>query len=384
MKKSKKQKFLKLVFLVSLLPVFFASTYVLSRKIFQNGPGISILVEEIDAAVRTVLIDNRIDSAMLRKNYVKKQEGDVSWEQIEMVVDLQEADSLAHLSGSLMDALAMPGVLIRKKQEVSGDVEQQNLTVYYHHLPLYQILLRKKNPPPAKEPVVPAAEHEEAVQDELPKIAIIVDDIGYDVDLAMELINLRQKLTLSIFPQLLHSRHIAETAHKLGFEIMMHLPMEPGENLRRNPGFISQEMSRKQLFWMLDRDLDSIPYVIGVNNHQGSKMTRDEDTMEIVMGYLATKHLFFIDSRTTSDSIAYAVAQRSGIKSAENNVFLDNEKECDYIRERMDKLIKEAQEKGKAIGICHAHPVTIEALRETLPLLEQQGVRLVYASEVVE
>jgi polysaccharide deacetylase 2 family uncharacterized protein YibQ len=384
MKKSKKQKFLKLVFLISMLPVFFASTYILSRRIFQDGPGISMLVEEIDAAVRAVLIDNRIETSMFRKNYVKKQEGDVHWEQIEMVVDLEETDSLPHLSGSLTDALTMPGVFISKKRELAGDIEQQNLTVYHHHLPLYQILLRKRISPPAEEPRIPAAEDEEAALDELPKIAIIVDDIGYDVDLAMELINLRQKLTLSIFPQLLHSRHIAETAHKLGFEIMMHLPMEPGEKLRRNPGFISQKMNRKQLFWMLDRDLDSIPYVIGVNNHQGSKMTRDEETMELVMSYLAAKHLFFIDSRTTSDSIAHAVAQRSGIKSAENDVFLDNEKECTYIKERMEKLISEAQEKGKAIGICHAHPVTIEALRETLPLLEQQGVRLVYASEVVE
>lgn len=384
MKKSAKQKYIKVVFLIAMLPLFFASTYVLSRKIFQDGPGIPILIDEIDAAVRDVLIDNRIESSMLQKNYVQKKENDVPWEQIELVVDLKETDSLERLSESLINALTMPGVFIRKNQEISNDDRRQNLTVYYHHLPLYQILLRKKNPPPAKEAVVPAVEPEETAQTELPKVAIIVDDIGYDVDLAMELINLRQNLTLSIFPQLQHSRHIAETAHKLGFEIMMHLPMEPGENLRRNPGFISHEMSRKQLFWMLDRDLDSIPYVIGVNNHQGSKMTRNVDTMEIVMNYLAKKNLFFIDSRTTSDSVAHAVAQRTGIKSAENDVFLDNEKDCDYIKERMAKLIKEAQEKGKAIGICHAHPVTIETLRETLPLLEQEGVRLVYVSEVVE
>ena len=170
----------------------------------------------------------------------------------------------------------------------------------------------------------------------------------------------------------------------MNYEIMMHLPMESGKRLRRSPGFITPDMTEKEMRWVIDRDLEAIPYVSGVNNHQGSMMTRDRAAMVLVMKYLAEKDMFFIDSRTTSDSVAYRTAKELGLRAAENNVFLDNEKNVEYIKERIQLLIQEAKQNGKSIGICHVHPETTKALHEMLPVIEKEGIKLVFASELTE
>ncbi len=138
------------------------------------------------------------------------------------------------------------------------------------------------------------------------------------------------------------------------------------------------------MYWVLDRNFDSIPFVSGVNNHQGSMMTANPDAMARLMKYLAKRNMFFIDSRTTGDTVAYQVAQEFGIRSAENNVFLDNEKDVEYIKERIELLMEEARQNGKAIGICHVHPATTQALHEMFPVIEEAGIELVFASELAE
>ncbi|MBI4831686.1 MAG: divergent polysaccharide deacetylase family protein [Candidatus Lindowbacteria bacterium] len=102
------------------------------------------------------------------------------------------------------------------------------------------------------------------------------------------------------------------------------------------------------------------------------------------MRYLRGKKVFFIDSRTTSDSVAYEVAKEHGLCVAENDIFLDNEKDVEYIKERIELLIERANQKGEAIGICHVHPATIEALREMFPVVDKEGIELVYASNLVK
>jgi hypothetical protein len=221
-------------------------------------------------------------------------------------------------------------------------------------------------------------------REERPRMALIVDDVGYDKKRALELLDLRRPMTIAIFPQLRHSRKIAQTAHGMGYEVMMHLPMEPDEKLRRNPGIITSEMSEGDLYSTMDDDFGSIPYVAGVNNHQGSKITRNPEAMASVMRYLAGKNVFFIDSRTASDSVAYKVGREFGLRVAENDLFLDNEKDVEYIKERIKLLIEEANRKGQAIGICHVHPATIQALREMFPVVDREGIELVYASELVK
>jgi len=99
---------------------------------------------------------------------------------------------------------------------------------------------------------------------------------------------------------------------------------------------------------------------------------------------LAQKDVFFIDSRTTSDSIAYKTAKAFGLRAAENDVFLDNKKEVEYIKQRVKVLMQEARRKGKAIGVCHVHPATTQALSQMFPVIDEEGFELVFASELVE
>jgi polysaccharide deacetylase 2 family uncharacterized protein YibQ len=160
--------------------------------------------------------------------------------------------------------------------------------------------------------------------------------------------------------------------------------MESGRQLRRNPGFISPDMNDKTLQWMLEKDFESIPHVVGVNNHQGSKMTCDQQAMTRIMQYLAELDVYFIDSRTTTESVAYQVAKDFGVRAAENDIFLDNEKDVEYIKGRLELLMEEAEQKGKAIGICHVHPATMQALREMFPVMDRRGIELVCASQLVE
>jgi hypothetical protein len=211
----------------------------------------------------------------MQKKYLRKQSGGLPWNQVEMVVDVDDSRSIHELSAHLRTALLEPAVLVDERDLSSQSEARIEISAYYRQLLLCQVLLRQKIAPPLLDepPDAQVEESERDAEDAAPKIALIIDDVGYDMERALELINLRRPMTLSIFPQLTHSRKIAEIAHDMGYEIMMHLPMEPGESLKRNPGFIMQSMNREEMHWILERDLESISHVSGVNNHQGSKMT---------------------------------------------------------------------------------------------------------------
>lgn len=370
----------RVALLVLALIVFLGGTYYLTSLIFRQGANASFLARRVDSVFSQTLSTAGAKASEMRKNYVRKHDGKSDWEQIEVVVTLDQSQSIYSLSRRLRDSLDIPALAVTESGVYHNPpFNELQLSVYFDRLPIYQMLLRQESVAsiPAAEKVVTEEE------DEPPKMALVVDDVGYDIERALELLNLRRPMTISIFPQLRYSRHIAEVAHNMGYEVMMHLPMEPGERLRRNPGFITSNMDEKALYWVLDRDFESIPYVVGVNNHQGSRMTSDPAAMARVMRYLAKKNVFFIDSRTTSDSVAYQVAKTFGLQAAENDVFLDNEKDVEYIKERIELLMQEAEEKGAAVGICHVHPATMQALREMFPVIDERGIETVYASELV-
>jgi hypothetical protein len=367
-----------------MLPILFGSTYALTRLLFGEGATLSTLSEHLDEKATRAIFQQGISPLAVKKDYVGKQSGGLPWNQVGIVVDLDDTFSIHEVSAHLQRALLAPAVLVDERDLSSRSEARIEISAYYRQLLLCQVLLRQTIAPLDEAPDAQTEESQKDAEDAAPKIALIIDDVGYDMERALELIHLGRPMTLSIFPQLTQSRKIAEIAHDMGYEIMMHLPMEPGESLKRNPGFIMQNMNREEMHWILDRDLESISHVSGVNNHQGSKMTRDEKAMALVMEFLAEKDLYFVDSRTVSDSIAYDIAKEYGLRASENDVFLDNEKNLEYIKGRLEILMMEAEEKGRAIGICHVHPATIQALREMFPVIEKRGFELVYASEVVE
>jgi polysaccharide deacetylase 2 family uncharacterized protein YibQ len=143
-------------------------------------------------------------------------------------------------------------------------------------------------------------------------------------------------------------------------------------------------MSSAQISSALNSMLASVPDAAGVNNHQGSLATSDPQLMTELMPLLRLRHLFFIDSRTTTTTVAYDRAQSAGVPSAYRNVpFLDDVQEAPAIRRQLELAFKEAREKHDAIAIGHPHPETLRVLTELLPQAESQGIRLVHASDLV-
>lgn len=217
-----------------------------------------------------------------------------------------------------------------------------------------------------------------------PELAIIVDDLGSDRAAAEAIFALDYPLTLSVLPNHEHSSEIAKEAQRRGYQVMLHLPMQSVAGEKPEPEELRPGMPAEEVSALLDQFLGSIPGAVGVNNHQGSQATADTALMDELMPALHDRHLFYVDSRTTAETVAYDTAQSFGVPSAFRNVpFLDDVNDLPAIRKQVELAIRGAREKGEAIAIGHPHAATLQALRETLPRAESEGVSLVFISELV-
>jgi len=217
-----------------------------------------------------------------------------------------------------------------------------------------------------------------------PRLAIILDDVATDPAAVDAIFALHYPLTLSILPNHPRSTQIAQEAHRRGYQVMLHLPMESLAHETRESQELRPGMPTAEISSQLNSMLASVPYAAGINNHQGSLATSDPRLMAGLMPLLRTHNLFFIDSRTTAATVAYDAAQSAGVPCAFRNVpFLDDVLELGAIRRQLDLAAKDAREKGQAIAIGHPHPETLRALTEFLPQAEAQGVHLVHASDLV-
>ena len=217
-----------------------------------------------------------------------------------------------------------------------------------------------------------------------PRLAIIIDDVGYDRAAADALFALPFPLALSVLPNVAHSTDIAEEAYRRGYQVMLHLPME-SSNGESKPEAVQLRsgMSPGEAARLLGRMLETVPHAVGVNNHQGSLATADPGLMAAIMTALRERELFFLDSRTTAATVAHEAAVREGVPAASRNVFLDDVATREAVRQQLALAARHARQQGFAIAIGHPHPATLEALQEYLPQLEAQGIRLVFPSELV-
>jgi uncharacterized protein len=215
-----------------------------------------------------------------------------------------------------------------------------------------------------------------------PRLAVVIDDLGNDRAQADTIFRLAYALTISVLPHEASSGEIAEDAHRRGYEVMLHLPMasnagDKDEAIELHPGMASADVEKT----FADM-LDTVPYAVGVNNHEGSLGTADQKLMDELMPLLRERKLFFIDSRTTAATVAETEARSAGVAVARRNVFLDDEQSVSAIRKQFALAVRDAREKGSALAIGHPHPTTLEVLNEMLPEAEREGVRLVYASDL--
>jgi polysaccharide deacetylase 2 family uncharacterized protein YibQ len=205
--------------------------------------------------------------------------------------------------------------------------------------------------------------------------AIIIDDLGENLETARQLLALPYSLTFSVLPHLRDSVEIADAARRAGHEVMLHLPMQPGAGSRAAPGEgeIRIGMTSFEIEQTLQSDLASVPHAVGVNNHMGSRATADPRLMAALMRALAS----------TAASVALEAARQQGLPSFYRSVFLDDTHTTPYTLEQLGQFRRVLEEQGTALAIGHPYPTTIAALAEFLPQLEKDDVELAPASRLL-
>ncbi|MBP1767241.1 MAG: hypothetical protein H6P98_1356, partial [Candidatus Aminicenantes bacterium] len=171
-----------------------------------------------------------------------------------------------------------------------------------------------------------------------------------------------------------------------GLEVMMHLPGESlnhEEGNSQTPGLIRSGMGKEDVISLVEEGLSRVPYAEGVNNHMGSKITQEEPVMRPILDLIKSRGLYFLDSRTTSESIAFDLARKMGLRAAYRNIFLDSTVGTDFSKQKIIDLLLLSQREGTAIAIGHPFPETLRALRENLRLLKEYGVKPVFASAII-
>ena len=226
-------------------------------------------------------------------------------------------------------------------------------------------------------------------------VAIILDDAGGKAPDYASIYAIKQRMTLSVIPNLPTSARVASEAKQKGIEIMLHLPMEAenGEFTRQGSDMVTCMEDDATIKSSVHNSFMNIKYAAGFNNHMGSKATKDERVMRSVFDSLKGlpkqsvwgKSYYFVDSHTSNRSIAISTARKMGIPSAENNVFLDGGTSSSYIEGKLRELIAIAKRNGSAIGIGHAtRRETIEVLQRMLPKYADEGIKFVHVSELVK
>ena len=214
---------------------------------------------------------------------------------------------------------------------------------------------------------------------ELPRVAVVIDDLGYRLTEGLRAARLPGPVAVAILPHTGHSALLARVADQAGKEILLHLPMQPIEQDEHpGPGELDLAQTHTQFDAVLADDLASVPLARGVNNHMGSLLTRHPEHMRWVMEALrAHGSLFFLDSFTTADSVGLTIAREEGVPALRRDVFLDTDQAPSAIEAQWERLLVHARSHGFAVGIGHPYPATLDLLEEMLPKMSAEGFVLV-------
>lgn len=330
-----------------------------------------LMAEQVDRTVDGALADLGVPLDLIRRRVYLRGEGINSWEVIEkrvtvpadlplVLCNLELTKAIKGVGGKVFQAVENP-----RKKSVLMDVGFGEIITQKLILTQSDSLWRRTG-----------------------KIAIIIDDLGNSYDeLTQELLEIAQPLTLAVIPGQEFSKRVAELAYQRGHEVIVHLPMEPKDYPKEDPGqgAILVRLSGEEIGKRVEKALKSVPHARGINNHMGSRATEDKRVMGEVLRRIYSKGLYFVDSRTSSYSIAYKLAQEMGVKAAEIQVPLDNIPEEELIKKRVEEMVQVAMEQGVVLARGHVqYPQTLLVLKQTLPALEKRGFQFVYVSEIVK
>jgi uncharacterized protein len=220
----------------------------------------------------------------------------------------------------------------------------------------------------------------------MPRIAIIIDDLGYGLAAGERALELPGPVGYAVLPVTPRAKVLAEIAHASGKEVLLHLPLQAAiEQETDEPGGLLLDMTREQFASTFAEDFASVPHIVGVNSHRGSLLTRHPGHMAWLMEEIQLRgDLFFVDSYTTPESVALKLAHEAGVPAVKRDVFLDPDHAPGTLEREFRRLKKLARQRGFAVGIGHPYPETLTLLETELPKLAMEGFELISISRYIE
>lgn len=216
------------------------------------------------------------------------------------------------------------------------------------------------------------------------KIAIVLDDWGYNLTTLDMVWNLDIPITFSIIPNLPYSTRISNEVFQKKHEVILHLPMESYESIAVEKYVIKTKMNKNQIIKIFEKSLKTVPKAKGISNHMGSKAMEDGKLLMMLFPEIKKKNLYFLDNLVTDNSKAEDIARNVDIRFAKRSVFLDNESDFDYIKNQVQELVALAKTTGSSIGVGHDRMNTLKALERIIPELKEENIEFVYVSEIVK
>jgi polysaccharide deacetylase 2 family uncharacterized protein YibQ len=307
------------------------------------------------------------DEAIHFMNVTSQIRGDRKWDHALIEVELPAGLAADQLVQTLEAVLSKSSLRPRPRLKTKSGTLGLAAEIYYDGLHTHTLELIPAPPalPKTAKTVASPPEKPAPTMSPKPKVAIIIDDLGLNLEQARCFLDLDMPLSFSVLPFLEHSKEVAVIASQKQRDVLLHLPMQPAQwpDIDAGPGVLLVSMDRPEIEARVQTALEAVPFIIGVNNHMGSRFTEDPERIGWVMEILKSRNLFFVDSLTSTRSKAYTQAHKLGLRCDRRSTFLDNIQDPEAIRIQIRRLIAQAGQNGRAIGIGHVYPVTCQVLK---------------------
>jgi len=345
----------------------------LTQKIFVIDQVINSQLYELGLSKKNVLLHQSSE----------KKEGNIIWKQSHTKIQCPRSLAFSVIEGNFrrgITTLGKPFSIQSTQTSESLELDIRILDRMIHELTFIPAH------PPAPKASLPPSEPLPSKTGLRPRIAIVIDDLGGEGEISQELLQWNFPITFSILPFTAHAKSLASEAHQRGNEVILHLPMEPYGYPKTKPGkgVLLHDMNQETLRRQLLQDIEEVPHIQGVSNHMGSRLMEDPGRLKIILSELKKRDLFFLDSRTSPQTVGLQTARSLGLKAGERSVFLDHSQGEEAVKRSLEKLIRVALSTGKAIGIGHPHASTIKSLKEMIPKIQEKGIEIVPVSALLE
>lgn len=220
---------------------------------------------------------------------------------------------------------------------------------------------------------------------EHPWIALVIDDFGPPGSLRLtgDYVSLPFSFTFAVLPGNASTVKIGRMAAESGREVIIHLPMEPTEPVAMGERYMLMVGSTAdEIRTILDSATTELPMAVGLNNHMGSKATASEPLMSLLAQELKRRGMIFYDSWTGRATTAYVTMTSMGVPSIKRDIFLDNVRDVELIRQQLEILVRTARRRGWAVGSGHVGRQMLTVMQEDVSRYQAQGIRFVTVGEL--